>query len=1047
MTSFRNISIRDDELLHAGEALGKYQVLDVLNYSLLGGLYAVKDGDGKAFCLGVLPKRCCEDERFKKFLEQELPKLSGLDHPHVLKLLGCEEIAGRLCLLYEGYAAESLSDRIEALLGKKLNPQAPSVPPLLPEEGAAPSKKLKLKSAAPETKPKAQEPEAPLGALFDGPTVTALALQAVTALVYAHGEGVYHFGLIPGQWLIDAKQQLKIAAFGLEPLMGKDFFEQIVSQAVLPVKAGDKRFFISELDVFSAQRARNEYIDQREDIYALGLTLYFLLTGQAMNHEGTYVPVSACVKGLSAGWDILLQKCLSKDLAERYPTAQVLLEDLENLEGLVARYAAGEEVKQADSARPIQAAEEAPQPSAKPRLSQKLQRGLALGALFVVGLGLIFAFGFKSKKNLKPSASVIALVAPGKQPSLTLHVPAGAHVLFSGMTQPFEAKEGLLKFALDPGDYAFVVSAPNFRPKRNSISLTQAPMELTVSLDTDWGVLDLSTTPLAQVSIKDAKGALVFEGQATQDGRLLLENRLNKGQPYELSLKQENYEPMQLSGVIIPAEGTFSKVCRLEMSPGSLSVTTTPQGASIFIDAKEVGKSPVLVKDLEARRNVKVRADLKGYYSLEKTLMLSAGQNLPLDLGTLKARVGSALLSLFWDEGPWRPEYSKALTLQFDEGSPEPFKELHIPDLIEGQHSVVLRHPDCKPTGVRFMVRENESTDVIAKLSPYPATLKLVLEPAKPFTLHFGEFKLVPQADGSFSLRANQDYLLDLSVPGYYPEHQALNLKPKQESVWKVTLRSIIPPEKGKDYVLPEYTLALTWLHPGVFDMGSPRSEMERLPEEGPLTKVTLTYGFWMGTYEVTQAQYRQIMKDNPSHFKGDNRPVESLTHDEAVLFCQKLTQAEAAMGRVPEGYGYRLPTEAEWEYAARAGSSEAFSFGPTAKLHQGNFRGVYPDTPRMEENKAQPETTPVGAFSPNAFGLHDMHGNVSEWGLEAYKARLPGKSVQDPVGTLEGREYVVRGGNYSEWADRARSAARSGLFPAARFPHVGMRIVLGPVH
>ncbi len=120
----------------------------------------------------------------------------------------------------------------------------------------------------------------------------------------------------------------------------------------------------------------------------------------------------------------------------------------------------------------------------------------------------------------------------------------------------------------------------------------------------------------------------------------------------------------------------------------------------------------------------------------------------------------------------------------------------------------------------------------------------------------------------------------------------------------------------------------MVWIRPGTFTMGSPSGEKHRRDWEGPQTKVTISRGFWMSKYEVTQAEYKAVMGNNPSYFKGNNKPVGKVSWNDAVAYCAKLTEQEKAAGRLPGGYEYRLPTEAEWEYACRAGTTTRFIFG-----------------------------------------------------------------------------------------------------------------------
>ena len=197
-----------------------------------------------------------------------------------------------------------------------------------------------------------------------------------------------------------------------------------------------------------------------------------------------------------------------------------------------------------------------------------------------------------------------------------------------------------------------------------------------------------------------------------------------------------------------------------------------------------------------------------------------------------------------------------------------------------------------------------------------------------------------------------------------------------------------------------------------------------------------------MSKYEVTQAQYKEVMGTNPSHFKGDlNRPVEKVRWAEAVAYCAKLTVQERAAGRLPVGYEYRLPTEAEWEYACRAGTTTAFSFG-NDESQLGEYAWYDANSGRTSH--------PVGQKKPNGWGLYDMLGNVVEWcqdkRLTASHGNYPGGSVTDPQGPPTGSRRLVRGGGWQVEAWYCRSADRGlSLVPGVRHGVVGFRPVLAP--
>jgi formylglycine-generating enzyme required for sulfatase activity len=194
--------------------------------------------------------------------------------------------------------------------------------------------------------------------------------------------------------------------------------------------------------------------------------------------------------------------------------------------------------------------------------------------------------------------------------------------------------------------------------------------------------------------------------------------------------------------------------------------------------------------------------------------------------------------------------------------------------------------------------------------------------------------------------------------------------------------------------------------------MGSPITEADRYVDEVQ-HMVTLTQGFWLSDHEVTQGEFEAVMGSNPSWHKGDsNRPVEKVTWESAVLYCQKLTERDRAAGRNTSQQEYRLPTEAEWEYAARAGTTGS-RYGNLDEIgwHSGNS-GLGPH--------------PVKQKSPNAWGLYDMIGNVWEWCSDRWDDYPTGSAI-DPSGPIAGTSHVFRGGSWGNGARFSRSASRWG--------------------
>ncbi|MBO4545531.1 MAG: formylglycine-generating enzyme family protein, partial [Verrucomicrobia bacterium] len=238
-------------------------------------------------------------------------------------------------------------------------------------------------------------------------------------------------------------------------------------------------------------------------------------------------------------------------------------------------------------------------------------------------------------------------------------------------------------------------------------------------------------------------------------------------------------------------------------------------------------------------------------------------------------------------------------------------------------------------------------------------------------------------------------------------------------------------------------TLDLIWIKPGSFMMGSPEDELGRNKDEIQ-HQVTLTQGYWMGRYEVTQAQYEAVTGENPSSFKGADLPVEQVSWYDAMAFCEKLTKIEKAAGRLPKGYEYTLPTEAQWEYACRAGTTTAFNNGTNIPIEEQAEDELCPNLDEVGWYifNSEKNTHPAGQKMPNAWRLYDMHGNVFEWCLDWF-GYYPTTPVTNPTGPGTGSERIVRGGGYLFEAWGCRSAFRTHGEPDKSGDFLGFRVVL----
>jgi formylglycine-generating enzyme required for sulfatase activity len=238
----------------------------------------------------------------------------------------------------------------------------------------------------------------------------------------------------------------------------------------------------------------------------------------------------------------------------------------------------------------------------------------------------------------------------------------------------------------------------------------------------------------------------------------------------------------------------------------------------------------------------------------------------------------------------------------------------------------------------------------------------------------------------------------------------------------------------------PATPASMVLIKPGAFTLGSSATEFGRFSDEGPQTIVSLTKTIFMAVHPVTQGEYQSVTGVNPSSFSGSaNLPIEQVSWIDATNYCGLLTLRERTAGHIPALWHYRLPTEAEWEYACRAGTTNRFYYGDDPTYSNLTNNAWYADN-------SDDLTHPVGLKSANPWGLYDMAGNVWEWCLDWY-APYPGGNVSDPLATDSTSGFrVLRGGSWIDSERFLRSACRIGDLPFANyFSFYGFRVVLAP--
>jgi len=243
-------------------------------------------------------------------------------------------------------------------------------------------------------------------------------------------------------------------------------------------------------------------------------------------------------------------------------------------------------------------------------------------------------------------------------------------------------------------------------------------------------------------------------------------------------------------------------------------------------------------------------------------------------------------------------------------------------------------------------------------------------------------------------------------------------------------------PEFGKGWKINTPNIEFVPIAPGNFSMGSPMLNLTRTTNESPVHRVKLTRPFWMSKFEIKQKTFKLITNKSPSfhHLVGRDAPVENVTWRDAVQFCERLNNHQRGRNKIPEGYEYRLPTEAEWEYSCRAGSKTKYSFKNPIEIYKYTWFDI----------NSNDKVHVTGQKAPNKWGLYDMHGNVWEWCLDA-AYDYTSKSQVDPV-KISGTKRIIRGGSFNAQRTFVTCASRNSVMEDYKRHSLGFRVVLGPI-
>ena len=988
-------------VLRPGESFSSFRVVRCLSSGLLADYYHMQHvRDLRDVTVGVFHPRTRDDPHCLTRLKELQQRLQNCSHESIPQIRDCLQVDGQDCIILDPVAGPHLGQYMQ-------------------------------RHAQPDESGVGQEAATQVLALLLG------------VLGYAHAQGLQHCDLDSELVFVAEDGSLQILGLGVKAALGVEVFEAIVSSSVSPIGSNASAGRLNSFDIMSPEYRAGLAEDARVDVYAAGCIGYWLLTGQKAA-AGSELESGALPEELRAGWHKLLAKMLEREPAKRYPSCKLVLAALPQLKH-APQSAQGSVIQRQIDRIPV------PQGVlARGTLATRYYRLLLIG---VVGLTLTALAASFLRFSMTPTRTYTELVAtvaePGRAPNLSLQLrPAATKVSFPGHSTSFIATDGSLALAVRPGQYTLRITAPHHRPRRVPLLIEAGQTkQLAVDLSPASTSLEVQSQPGATVSVLGRDAVEVALGVTDAAGRYAVADGLPAGR-YQIVLRKPGYQDAQLEDQLLRADTLNRLEVALEALPARLTIEAEPRGAQVFVDGVAQGPVPLTIELPQPAEAYWVAVQHPGYRSERRRVQLEAGDERRVDFGALSARSGALGFEVRFvgaAEGAVAG-LMEQLEVELD-GRRLPWGAPELAMVEAGAHRVRLLHPLYQCAAQSVQIADRSAQRLSYQMQPLPARVVLAVVGGLAPEVRLNGVPVAVQ-DDAVSVPANREIELELRIADHLSMLRRFELQPNQTLHWDAEPVRIAPPAATQPWTLPYQGTQFVWVGPGDYQMGSALSEPGRLANEGPLTSVRLSRGFWVAAYEVTQAEYRRLIGLNPSALVGERLPVESVTWAEARHYCAQLNALEQAAGRLPDGYVYRLPTEAEWEYVARAGSAAPFGFGAAADPSQGNFRGVYPSAASAGAAAAGGDhygSQAVGSYAPNAFGVFDMHGNVAEWTLDHYNGRLAGGTQVDPAPRADGSRIAVRGGSWQDFASRVRCAARDERHANSQSSAIGFRVVLAP--
>ena len=635
----------------------------------------------------------------------------------------------------------------------------------------------------------------------------------------------------------------------------------------------------------------------------------------------------------------------------------------------------------------------------RPRVKLRWPHFLVAGFLLVAGMSGWFVL---TAKSVSVQASPI---------SATVEVLSGFHVQLGQ------------RYLMRPGDYEIRVSQEGYYEDVRTLAVGQAQaQDFPIKLQELPGIVSFSVTGASG----ELSGATISIDEIALGRSPLRDVEIDPGQ-YVLTISADRYQPYSQT-ITIPGRQVESEF-DIGLSPAwaQISFSSTPPGAEIMVDDQVLGLTPYTAEVLEGEHELTMK--LAAHKAWQNDLVVVAGQDMQIPSVALERADGLVFI---------RSQPSGAnVTINGEFRGQTPVEVALSPGRA---HELTLFRSGFNSASRRIETRPDEEQDITVPLVPITSTVKIIASPADAELYVDGDFKGV--ASQTLELIAASQ-IIEIRQEGYVPYIGSFTSRPGLEQELRVNLQSL---EQARlEAIKPVITTAagqsLTLLYPGQFTMGASRREPGRRANED-LREVRLERPFYLSANEVTNAQFKRFRADHSSGvLQGrtldlDNQPVVQVTWTDAALYCNWLSEQEGlplfyqvqgdeVVGFNPEATGYRMPTEAEWEWAARTdgnGNTLRYPWGEqmpppagagnfadaSVRGFMGAFISGYDDTFMG--------TAPVAQFPVNSHGMYDMAGNVSEWVHDYYGTMITlGTSVEvDPMGTTEGAYHTIKGSSWS---------------------------------